>query len=406
MKSFTSLFKSLQPINNQFKSNSLPFQKISIKRTKIPCSFSSKLHGFNEILTKKSILSSSFSTSQSIFHQNAQKKKENEVEEVNSKGKENPPRQLLKTSQKKGNWRRRRETAAVREVYQGRNFEETRDKKEDETLECTAHYTAEEYNINDLYLYLSSRSSGVFISSAESKSTVVSRPYKDGDVFYFEGGSVVFWGVSQSDAVNVLQELKKFEKNPVSVVPTESMDYTFTDANSHIRDDIIFLTENQDKFSLHQQQLAFSYGFHQSVKLSYLEEEISDQIKGAKDIQGRLVEKRRWLTDTKTHLHINRLLSNFLSIRAALNLHSDLLGTPDIFWDHPALEKFFLQMTKNMEINSRIDIVNRRLEESGHVLELLKTELTTKHGSRLEVLIIWLITVEVVIAILPYITSS
>jgi uncharacterized Rmd1/YagE family protein len=102
---------------------------------------------------------------------------------------------------------------------------------------------------------------------------------------------------------------------------------------------------------------------------------------------------------------VNRMLSNLLSIRGTLNLHSELLGTPDIFWEYPELEDLFSQISKNLEITPRITIVNKRLDESHLVLELLKTELNTNHSSRLEMLIIYLITIEVVLGLIPYIVK-
>jgi len=222
-------------------------------------------------------------------------------------------------------------------------------------------------------------------------------------VFYFQGGCVVCWGLTPEDHKEILEQVKNFQVKPVDIPQSETMDFGFVQGHSHIRDDVIFLDRQEDESEMQRQQLAFSYGLHQSVKLAYLEDKIGAQIKSAKDIQERLVDKRKWLTDTKTKNTVNRMLSNLLSIRASLNLHSDLLGTPELFWDHPELEKFFSQIVRNLEISPRIAIVNKRLDESGLVLDLLKTELSTNHSSRLEVLIIWLITIEVILAIAPYI---
>jgi uncharacterized Rmd1/YagE family protein len=120
-------------------------------------------------------------------------------------------------------------------------------------------------------------------------------------VFYFEGGSVVCWNLSQSDVVSVLQEVKPFESKPLSNVQSESMEYAFTpSARTQMRGDLIYISNEMDARDTLQHQLAFSYGLHQSVKLAMLEEKISNQIKSAKDIQEHLVRKPGWFTDHQT----------------------------------------------------------------------------------------------------------
>jgi len=336
----------------------------------------------------------------------AQRKQDKEEINPNEASDGTPVRELLKSTKKKPEWKKRREQA-VREVY---NNEEAADRltrrpvSSENLSECTAYYTAEAYDIHALYKEFSQDNSGVSIQATDTNSAVVVRPHLGGNIYYFQGGCVVCWGIDMSDGKNmdILQGVKKYETKPVGEIQNETMDYGYTSSQSYIRDDVIFLESHSDQERCRLEQMAFSYGLHQSVRLASLEDKIAAQIRGAKDIQERLVEKRRWLTDTKTSKTVNRMLSNLLSIRASLNLHSDLLGTPELFWDHPELEKYFSQIRKNLEISPRISVVNKRLDESGLVLDLLKTELSTNHSARLEVLIIWLITIEVVLAITPY----
>ncbi|PRP86058.1 Non-specific serine/threonine protein kinase, partial [Planoprotostelium fungivorum] len=317
------------------------------------------------------------------------KKKEKEEKTINTEPNhhDGPVRQLLTSTKKKPEWKKRREQV-VREAY---NNEEAADRLtrrpadvEQEVTECTAYCTAESYDIQSLYRDLSQSDKTVDILGTDTNSAVVIRQHKDGNVYYFQGGCTVFWGIDTKEAKSILEDLKRYSTKTVTEEVNETMDYAYTPNHSHLRDDIIFLETHSDPLRCRFEQMAFSYGLHQSVRLAYLEDKISEQIKAAKDIQERLVEKRRWLTDTKTSKTVNRMLSNLLSIRASLNLHSDLLGTPEIFWDHPELEKYFSQTRRNLEISSRIAIVNKRLDESGLVLDLLKTELSTNHSARLE----------------------
>ena len=52
-------------------------------------------------------------------------------------------------------------------------------------------------------------------------------------------------------------------------------------------------------------------------------------------------------------------MGELLKIRGHVNLHSELLETPDMYWEEPQLEQLFEKMEHNMDISHRISILNK-----------------------------------------------
>ena len=42
-----------------------------------------------------------------------------------------------------------------------------------------------------------------------------------------------------------------------------------------------------------------------------------------------------------------------------INMHTDLLETPDIYWEHPRLEELYHMVSREMDIVSRVACTNR-----------------------------------------------
>ncbi|XP_061752327.1 required for meiotic nuclear division protein 1 homolog isoform X2 [Nerophis ophidion] len=78
-----------------------------------------------------------------------------------------------------------------------------------------------------------------------------------------------------------------------------------------------------------------------------------------------------------------------------INLRSDLLLTPDFYWDRENLEKLFDKTCKFLSINRRVNVVNEKLENCDQLTGLMRSHLSNKHSLRLEWMIVILITIEV-----------
>jgi uncharacterized Rmd1/YagE family protein len=87
-----------------------------------------------------------------------------------------------------------------------------------------------------------------------------------------------------------------------------------------------------------------------------------------------------------------------LNIRQQLNLtESNLLDPPELLWETgDATEKLYERMCRTLDLQERLDILNKKLDYAENLQEtLMELENSTK-SHRLEWIIIWLIAIECV----------
>lgn len=90
-------------------------------------------------------------------------------------------------------------------------------------------------------------------------------------------------------------------------------------------------------------------------------------------------------------------------LRHRLNLSSDLLDTPDFYWDREELERLFAATHAHLNINKRTRVMNEKLNSCIELMELLSGHLNDIHHVRLEWMIIVLIMIEVFFEIMHYV---
>lgn len=86
--------------------------------------------------------------------------------------------------------------------------------------------------------------------------------------------------------------------------------------------------------------------------------------------------------------------------RNNVNLHTDILGTPHHFWESGEYEPVYQQTRHYLEIEKRLEVIDKRLVIMREMLQALRDELATAHASTLEWTIILLIVAEVLITVI------
>lgn len=212
-----------------------------------------------------------------------------------------------------------------------------------------------------------------------------------GDVFYFSYGATVCWGLSKEDEERFLTEVKAFEQLPLEVQETDIFTFTIGEAPKISKDEII--VHNKDTLTL----LALSHGLAQSVKLAAFEAAIQKTFNNTKHIpedlaiQGKVPLSRR---------EIRRKMGELFIERNSVNLHFDVLDTPEFFWEYPELEPLYTMIANYLDIRARVEVLNLRLNVVHELFEMLGNELNHQHSSRLEWTIIGLICIEVTLTLL------
>ena len=212
-----------------------------------------------------------------------------------------------------------------------------------------------------------------------------------GDIFYFGYGAMVLWGFEVEEELKILESVKEFESQPVAKMEIDEFTFTYGDAMKIEEDEIVLL----NKSSL--TKLAISQGIAQSVKLTTFEDLIQKTISHTKQLPVDLASKGKIGLSRK---QISQKMGEIFIERNFINLHAEILDTPEFFWDHPELEPFYRRTVHYLDVGKRVEVLNKRLTVVHELFEILSNELNHQHSSRLEWTIIILIVIEVVIALL------
>jgi len=250
-------------------------------------------------------------------------------------------------------------------------------------MKCNAFCTATSYRFRELQDYFQGIGKTIIYSD-----TIHLQKYK-GDIFIFSYGVVVFWGLMADDEFRILADLKRFEDEPLEIPVSDEFTYSEKMGTFLIRPktDHIQLASDENI-----EKLAVSYAIMQSVKLTMFEETTEETIEDTKHISEDLAEKGKISLSRKA---ISKMRGKLYMQRRYINLHSQLLGTPNFFWEYPELENTYLSASKHLEVNARVEVLNKKLAIIHEMFEMLADEQKHKHSAMLEWIIILLILVEV-----------
>lgn len=150
---------------------------------------------------------------------------------------------------------------------------------------------------------------------------------------------------------------------------------------------------------MNQAKLAYSSGLARSVKLACLEVKLETHLNKNKGVPELLLRGRKLPFGRAVIL---QNLGELFSLRASLNLNSEMLDSPDFCWSSQKMEEYFDRISRNLDVRPRIAIFNKRLDYANEVAEVLRNHLHEQHSLKLEWCIIILISVEIAFECLHY----
>lgn len=257
-------------------------------------------------------------------------------------------------------------------------------------MRCIGYCTAANYDIPRLYQILQEGGSSQLFRDVIHSQSKDEQGVKR-DVFYFSFGVVVFWGFAEVDEKPLLDALHAFEKGPLPKIELDEFSFIYGD-RMKIEDDEIVL-HKKDPLT----KLAISYAIAQSVKLTVFEDLISRTIENSTQIPKDLADKGKITLSRNETL---RKMGELYLERNYINLHSDILDIPELFWEHADVEPFYRKMAHYLDVNKRVDLQNRRLTLLHELFEILSDGLNHQHSARLEWTIIILIVIEVIMGLM------
>ncbi|KAK5121178.1 hypothetical protein LTR85_005662 [Meristemomyces frigidus] len=144
----------------------------------------------------------------------------------------------------------------------------------------------------------------------------------------------------------------------------------------------------------HMIKLAMSHAIAQSTKLSFFEERMQRTMSEAQYVPRRLALEGRLGMDRK---EVVSLVGRLFEGRVDVNLSSNMLDTPNFFWDsEPTLHPLYQGVREYLEIKPRIQVLNERCRVFLDLAEILSDSVADTKMTR----ITWIIIILIVLSIL------
>ena len=237
----------------------------------------------------------------------------------------------------------------------------------------------------------------------DANEVVHARGVNGGDIFVFPSGTIVTWSLPPDV---VTRQLLRAAEEPHAKHLRELEDLEFTTDTtrelSTMKGDIVVLgtkKESQDGDTLDTTlaKVAFSSGLARSTKLAVLESALTNYFESTREIPHILGRGAGFPFGRR---FILQKTGELLGLRARLNHYSELTDSlPDILWDSRSelgLEGYYEQVGRALDVNVRIRTLNQKMDYANEIASVLREMSSEQHGTRLEVIIILLIAVEVI----------
>lgn len=227
------------------------------------------------------------------------------------------------------------------------------------------------------------------------------------EIYFFQEGSVVCWNMATSEGLEVVKLAQRYCEKPnqlQAVLDESEIMNVVTDSVAQLKGSTVHIKgEVPDKPELREtiilEKFAFSNAMAQSVNLAIKEANLDAFVESIEPKTEELQDGK----DVKiTRRDLNRKLGEIFLLRHDINLRSDLLDTPDVYWEREELETLYRSMCTYLNIPKRTKVMNEKLNYCTHILELFSNQMNDTRHVRLEWLIIVLILIEVVFEFAHY----
>jgi uncharacterized Rmd1/YagE family protein len=248
-------------------------------------------------------------------------------------------------------------------------------------------------------------------SSIRAFPEVMSSVYKvpggdaaQGDIFYFDWGCVVFWGLEKSMERHIIREIAEpcveGDVFPSDRIERDQLRLMYTSSPKTVMEN--------DTLALHFRfaadfnvKLAISFALAQSTKLSVAEEELRRMGKRLAYVPDMLADSGEVpLTERDTMRAVGHLYRQM----AAVTLLGAALDVPDAMDSAPSnITALYKASYDYLEVAERLSLLTDRFNVMKEMLELCRTLGQQAHYAYLEKVIIWLIGLCVLIAVIQLI---
>jgi uncharacterized Rmd1/YagE family protein len=200
------------------------------------------------------------------------------------------------------------------------------------------------------------------------------------EVFLFNYGTVVIWGMTLRQEQRFLKEISKFEVEKLAKADVQTEDFNFyytREYQARIYNDFISLMDKKNYMT----KLAISHALAQSVKTSLFEDLVDNTIESTKEIPSQIATTGKV---NLTRREINMQIGELFILRINIHLQGSVLDAPELMWAEPQLDPIYQAVRSYLEMDQRVALLTERLNVIADLLAVLKDQLTHTHGEYLE----------------------
>ncbi|MBE9167056.1 RMD1 family protein [Pleurocapsales cyanobacterium LEGE 06147] len=232
-----------------------------------------------------------------------------------------------------------------------------------------------------------------------AKDPLVVTAGESGYASLFRYGAVVLFGLSPIEEVTFITNLKDLTIVPFDSPEVESVEL-HRDANSTgtVEGEIIFLPE----FDLKSLQIVANI-LAKSVILAYYEIKIASAFERIEPFANSL-QHAEWGKQQVEELL--KQLGNALAVEHKMVGRVEVIDKPELLWEYSELDRFYLRLEKEFEIQERHLVLERKLALVYRTIETSLGLLQHNTNLRVEWYIVILIVVEICLSLYEMIFNS
>lgn len=218
---------------------------------------------------------------------------------------------------------------------------------------------------------------------------------KNKKVYIYHFGSMVFMNFVFHEIRDVLNYLKKLDKSiSVRLDTDQTEDYRIEVSSGgeyHIDNEMILIPEEKEfYFDIASMVLA------KSVALDKIEVDIDAVFDKIEEIIEKLNKGKLNVSDRQ----LASMSARALTFKYSTISYIMLLDKPDIVWDNEDAEKVFTDLSQLFELDERYEKVRLKSETLMDITGMFASLVHARRDTRLEVMIIALIAIEIVMALI------
>jgi len=235
------------------------------------------------------------------------------------------------------------------------------------------------------------------------------------DLFAFSYGSIVWWGTEsrtfhwiETDFLRASSNLQHIVKDRYShdriveyfpVWGTYALDETSWIDKKPTEHFIEAL--QRDHFLLPSDKMSYkksiSLALAQSAKLDMIEPMVSELLQTCRPLPVQLRDVGHAQFSAS---EINKLKGKQFLYSMMIKHDSELLDEPEYLWEHPEYAPLYYHIRGEYSIVERKQLLDQQLETVGDILTVCGNKSKAESGNRIEMIVIYLLSVEVVIALI------